>query len=102
MIALREHPEGVVLPIKAQPGARRNALRGVHDSALRVAVTQIAEKGKANDAICKLVAKELGLKNSQVELLSGTTSSHKELLIRGIAAEQLAKRIQEKLSDLTP
>jgi uncharacterized protein YggU (UPF0235/DUF167 family) len=45
MIALETHPEGVILPVRAQPGSRKNELKGEQAGALKVAVTQVAEKG---------------------------------------------------------
>ena len=50
MIRLVTNSSGVVLPVKAQAGARRNAITGEHDGALKVAVSQVPEKGKANAA----------------------------------------------------
>lgn len=93
MISLESHPEGIILPIRAQPGARRNGLGGVQDGQLNVAVTQVAEKRKANRAIIEVLCRELSLRKSQLELVSGETSSRKRFLVRGIAAAELARRI---------
>jgi uncharacterized protein len=93
VIELSVHPEGVVLPVRAQPGARANAIRGVQNGALKVAVTQVAEKGKANKAILELLCRSLGLKRSQVELMTGDTAAHKRILVRGVSVEDLAARI---------
>ncbi len=93
MIPLEPHPEGIILPIRAQSGARRNGLGGEQDGQLKVAVTQVAEKGKANRAIIEVLCRELSLRKSQLELISGETSSRKRFLVRGIAAAELTKRI---------
>ena len=93
MIELSAHREGVVLPVRAQPGARENALRGVQNGALKVAVTQVAEKGKANKAIVALLCWALGLKRSQVELMAGDTAAQKKFLVRDISLEDLAARL---------
>ena len=87
------HPDGVVLEIKAQPGSRRDELRGVQDDALKVCVTQIPEKGKANKAVRKLLAKSLGLRVSQIELLSGETASQKKFLLRDVDLETIQETI---------
>jgi uncharacterized protein (TIGR00251 family) len=92
VIALEPHPEGVILPVRAHPAARRNEVRGQQDGMLKVSVTQAPEKGKANKAIIECLAKNLGLKKSQIELLSGETSHHKRFLIRGLAVDDLAAR----------
>jgi uncharacterized protein (TIGR00251 family) len=93
MLALVSHPDGVVLPVRAQPGARRNEVRGIQDGMLKVCVTQSPEKGKANKAIVELLCKSLGLKKSQIELISGETSHQKRFLVREIAMEELVRRI---------
>ncbi|MHB8861621.1 MAG: DUF167 domain-containing protein [Pirellulaceae bacterium] len=93
MIELSAHREGVVLPVRAQPGARENALRGVQNGALKVAVTQVADKGKANKAIVALLCRALGLKRSQVELMAGDTVAQKKFLVRDISLEDLAARL---------
>lgn len=99
MIDLQPHADGVVLPVKAQPGARKNAVRGEHDGALKVSVTQAAEKGKANKALVAVLARELALKKHQIELLSGDTASRKRFLIREVPRATLQARI-ESLLDL--
>ncbi|TXT33772.1 MAG: hypothetical protein FD138_1796, partial [Planctomycetota bacterium] len=56
MIALETHPQGIIVPVKAQPGARRNGVAGEHAGALKVQVTQAPEDGKATDAVLELLA----------------------------------------------
>lgn len=99
MMDLGERPEGIVLSVRAQPGARKNCLRGEQNGALKVAVTQIAEKGKANQALIEVLAEELSLKRSQIELVSGETQREKRFLIRGITKAELAERIAKALKD---
>jgi uncharacterized protein (TIGR00251 family) len=93
MIELSSHVDGVVLPVRAQPGASKNALRGEQNGMLKVSVTQIAEKGKANKAIIDVLAKSLNLRRSQIELVAGELQSQKRFLICDISAEDLAERI---------
>ena len=94
MIVLELHPVGVILPVRAQPGSKKSELRGEQDGALKIAVTQIAEKGKANKAIVALMSKQLGLRKSQIELVSGETSAQKRFLVREISVEQLRVSIE--------
>jgi uncharacterized protein len=93
MLQLEPHPDGTILPVRAQPGARRNEIRGVQDGQLKVCVTQSPERGKANKALIELLCKSLKLKKSQIELISGETSHQKRLLVRGIDAQELAARM---------
>jgi uncharacterized protein (TIGR00251 family) len=97
MISLEAHRDGTILPVRAQPGARRNEIRGEQDGALKVSVTQAPEKGKANKALIEVLAKSLGLKKSQMELLSGETSHQKRFLARGVSPVELQARIEPLL-----
>jgi uncharacterized protein (TIGR00251 family) len=94
-VELREHENGVLLPIQGQPKSRQNGIVGVHDGRLKVAVTEAPEKGKANAAIAKVLASELGLKKSQINLHRGATSSQKQFLISGISAARLRSLIAD-------
>jgi uncharacterized protein (TIGR00251 family) len=93
VIELEEHPAGIILPIRAHAGARRNAIDGEKAGSLQVSVTQAPEKGKANKAIIALVAKSLGLRKSQIDLISGETSQQKKLLVRDVTVEELSHRV---------
>jgi uncharacterized protein (TIGR00251 family) len=88
------HPDGIVLSIRVQPGARKNSINGVHDGALKVSVQAAPEDGKANDAIMELLKKSLGIKKNQIQMLSGQTSRNKKILIRELKLEELEQKIR--------
>jgi uncharacterized protein (TIGR00251 family) len=93
MIQVSDHPEGCVVAVRAQPGARRNAVLGEQAEALKVAVTAPPDKGRANEAIVELLSSWLGIKRSQVELVSGATSRLKKFLLRGLKAEAVRRKV---------
>jgi uncharacterized protein (TIGR00251 family) len=93
MIAVSDHPDGCILPVRAQPGARKCAILGEHGGALKVAVTAPPQDGRANKALIDALADALNLKRGQIELLSGTTSRDKRFLIRGLSATQVLARL---------
>ncbi len=93
MIELTETADGVLLPVRAQPGAGHNAIRGEQQGMLKVSVTQVAEKGKANKAIVEVLAKGLRIKRSQIELVAGELQPQKKFLIREIDRAELERRI---------
>lgn len=90
---LQEVDSDVLLPVKAQPGSRKNELRGVNAGRLKVCVTQIAEKGKANKAIIKFLSKSLGISASRVQLIQGELTSQKVFRIQGTTAAQLIEKL---------
>jgi uncharacterized protein (TIGR00251 family) len=93
MIAITEHAEGCILPVRAQPGARKAGVLGEQAGALKIAVTAPPEDGRANKALTEALRELLGLKRSQVELLSGATSRDKRFVIRGMSKAELEKSL---------
>ena len=98
MIAIVPHAQGCVLSVRAQPNARRNGVLGEHAGALRLGVTAAPEKGRANKALVELLRDLLGVKRSQVELLSGETCHDKRFLVTGLSADELRSRITALLT----
>lgn len=99
MIRLEERVEGIIIAVRAQPGARRTAITGEHDGALRIAVTTAPEKGQANKAIVKILSKSFQLPKSAIELVSGTTSRQKKFLLRGLSKQTVSGVLEPILGD---
>jgi len=85
----------VILRVRAQPKASRDAIVGEHGGALKVAVTAPPDKGKANKAVVELLAKALGIPKSNIELVAGATSRDKTFAIRGVTREAVEALIEE-------
>lgn len=82
----------LLLPVKAVPGARRDEVAGWLGERLKVRVSAPPEGGRANDAICRLIASELGLKPAAVSVARGGSNPEKTLAIQGVTLEQVLKR----------
>ncbi len=102
MIVLQEHGQGVVLPVRAQPGARKARVIGEQNGALKLAVTAPADEGRANKALLELLAEALGVKRSQIELFQGEKSREKKFLVYGVTRAELERRIAELLRSSPP
>jgi len=89
MLELTTTPEGLIVPLKVVPGASRDRIAGELAGALKVAVAAPPEKGKANKAVVRLLAKALGLRVNQIEVVKGATSPNKSVLIRGADASAI-------------
>lgn len=98
MIALADHAEGVVVPVRAQPRARKAGVQGEQAGALKLAVTAPPTDGKANEALVAALAAALGVRRSSVELLSGPTSRDKKFLVRGLGKAEAAARLAALLA----
>jgi uncharacterized protein (TIGR00251 family) len=97
VIAITPHPEGCLLSVRAQPGARKAGVVGEQAGALKVAVTAPPEDGRANQALTELLRDWLSLKRSQVELAGGANNRNKQFLIRGVTPDELRALIRGRL-----
>jgi uncharacterized protein (TIGR00251 family) len=86
----RAVPDGVTVTVKVQPRARRAGLFGVmrtaSGSALKIAVTEAPEDGKANHAVRVMLADALHRPPSAVRVLTGEARREKVLAIDGDTA----------------
>ena len=98
MIAVTLHAEGATVAVRAQAGARKTGVLGEQAGALKVAVTAPPADGRANAAVVEALKEWLGVKRSQVELVSGATNRNKVFLIRGVTADALTAILNERLS----
>src|SRR5438270_12314779 len=97
MIVITEDARGCILPVRAQPGARKNIVVGEHAGALKVAVTAPPQDGRANRALVEALSDALHVKRSQVQLLSGGSSREKRFLIRGLSRARLEASLKEMI-----
>lgn len=86
--------------VRVKPGSRRDAVGGRwdagHGSALVVAVTAPATEGKANDAVCRVLAAAFGVRRRDIRIVSGERSRDKQVDIAG-APSDAASRLDELL-----
>lgn len=84
---------GVRIAIKAVPGARQNQIVGPLGDRLKIRISAPPQGGKANNAICKLLASKLGLKLKDLQVISGATNPEKVVLVAGINFEDAQNRL---------
>ncbi len=82
------------ITVKLTPKAAKNAVMGWMQDAqgqdiLKCCVTAIPEKGKANQALIKLLSKYWKVPKSNITLIRGETEPVKILEIQGLNAEQI-------------
>jgi len=93
MVFLRESKKGLTFDIHVIPHASRAEIVGVQDGAFKIKVTVPPVEGAANEACIKLLAKELGLKRSQLEIASGAKSRKKTIMVKNISKVELETKI---------
>jgi uncharacterized protein (TIGR00251 family) len=102
VIEISDHANGLILPVRAQPGARKAGVLGEQAGSLKVAVTAPPEDGKANRALLEVLREALDLKRSQIALLSGTTSREKKFLVAGMKRPEFEMWLAKVLAKCLP
>jgi uncharacterized protein len=79
----------VDLAVRLQPRASRDEVVGERDGKVVIRVTAPPVDGKANDALCRLIAKAAGVAPSKVSVVRGHTAREKLVRVEGIDTERL-------------
>ncbi|UCD56766.1 MAG: YggU family protein [Candidatus Hydrogenedentota bacterium] len=95
MAYLRAARHGVVLCVRVQPRSSRNEVVGMVGDSLKLRVNTPPVGGAANEACRGFLAKLFGISKGRVEIISGSKSREKRILLRGIDKESVSARISE-------
>lgn len=82
--------EGLRIAVRLSPKASRDEIQGwTQDEngnpVLKVSVTAVPEKGRANKALVALLAKSWKLPKSAIVIIKGETDRNKTLILNGIS-----------------
>ncbi|MCL6565748.1 MAG: DUF167 domain-containing protein [Acidobacteriia bacterium] len=89
MLEISEQNGAVVFTVRVQARARRDAIEGLWQGALRVRLTAPPVEGRANEALRRLLAARLNIPASAVRILAGERSRTKRIEVRGVSREQM-------------
>lgn len=86
---------GIVLTVRLTPKGGRDGIDGVDvlsdgRTVLKARVRAAPSEGEANDALCKMMAKALGVPPRDVALVAGATARIKRLTVVGDSAGLVA------------
>jgi uncharacterized protein (TIGR00251 family) len=81
------------IAVVVSPGASRDELVGRHGDAWKVRVRAPADRGRANEAVCALLAGALGVPRASVQVVGGAASRHKIVEVRGVEPAELTRRL---------
>jgi hypothetical protein len=76
-----------------KPRARTEEVLGIYGDALKLSVKEAPERGKANEAVCRLLARTLRLPGSAVSIAAGEGSQDKTVRVDGLGADECRARI---------
>lgn len=90
---LKETRNGVIVPIKVIPKAHRDEMIGWENLEVKIRIKAVPEKGNANEALLRFIAKHFAVSLSSVTLISGENSRHKRICISGLTSKQVMEKL---------
>jgi uncharacterized protein (TIGR00251 family) len=76
------------LAIRVQPRAKRTEVAGERNGAVVIRVSAPPLEGKANAAVCRLIAERVGVPKSAVQIVRGEGGRDKLVRIDGLSADE--------------
>jgi uncharacterized protein (TIGR00251 family) len=73
-----------ILVVRVQPRARSDVLVGLREGVIVVRVAAPPLDGRANDAVCRLLARAIGTRTASVTILRGERARDKVIAINGV------------------
>jgi len=105
-IRVREAQGGASIEVRVTPGAQSDRILGESDGVLRVSLNAPPERGKANRALVRFLAKTLDRRASTVRIAAGERDRRKVVVFEGLAAgvleEILGRRIERPSDEKEP
>ncbi|HNR98853.1 MAG TPA: DUF167 domain-containing protein [Planctomycetota bacterium] len=92
---MRETAGGTEIPVRVAPNARRSAIAGLWQRALKVGVAAPPRDERANDALVAFMAGVLGVARRDVAITRGLRGRDKIVRVRGCDAARIRRRFAE-------
>ena len=72
----------MILTVHVKPRAKKNAIVAwLDETTLKISVTAAPERGKANDAVIKVLAEAFHVAPSTIEIVRGATTTMKQVRV---------------------
>jgi uncharacterized protein len=84
------------IPARVQPSSRQNDVVGIRNGVLIVRVAAPAVEGRANEALRRLLAKQLRVPRSSVAIVRGHRSRDKVIEIEGLDYSTVLDALAER------
>lgn len=89
--------DGVVLKLYVQPNASRSETIGEHgsgsDARLKIRIAAPPVDSAANEELIYFLKKALGVPASRVEIIRGSASRAKDVLIQGVTPDEVSEKL---------
>jgi len=96
-LKITQTPDGIIFQVKAVPAGSKTSIEGIYGDMLKVKLSAVPEKGKANEALLEFLAERLGVKRKFVKIVSGQTSKVKQVAIERMSQQEFLDRLKAVL-----
>jgi uncharacterized protein (TIGR00251 family) len=83
----------VEFEVKVIPRSSQEKIARLADGTLKIWVHAAATDGQANEAVTAILAKELGVPKSNIEIIRGEAARAKKIRVNGIEPSEALKRL---------
>jgi uncharacterized protein (TIGR00251 family) len=90
---LTPHAGSVLLAVRVKPRSPSERIEGERAGRLLVSVTAPPVEGRANEAVCRLLANKLGVARGRVTVVSGSRGRDKLVRVDGLSPREAAGRL---------
>jgi uncharacterized protein (TIGR00251 family) len=88
---------GAAFPVRVVPRASKNEISGRQGEAVKIRLTAPPVEGAVNEALIGFLAEVLGVRKSQIEILSGHASRDKLVCVVGMLPNEVEARLSAYL-----
>ncbi len=81
------------VPFYVQPRASKTEVVGRHGNAIKIRVKAPPVDGAANEELIRFLAKRFKVPRKAVELVSGSSSRHKQIAIEGVTPAEIVESL---------
>ncbi len=89
----------VTLNVRVQPKSSREAVLGIIENELKIALKAPPVEGAANAALCAFLAKLLKCPKSAVELIGGQQNRSKRVKLQGVSLDDARIKLESLLKN---
>jgi uncharacterized protein len=90
---LSEREGDALVRVRLQPRAKRDEIVGERAGSLLVRVSAPPLEGRANDALCRVLAKVAGVAPGRVSVVKGASARDKLVRLEGVGAAAVSERL---------
>jgi uncharacterized protein (TIGR00251 family) len=96
LVETTENQDSIIFNVRVIPRSSKSEIVGEHDGDLKVKLSSPPVDGRANKELIKILAKELKVAKSDIEIIGGETSKSKRIQIRTSNKQNIYAILQAK------